>query len=418
MKTKITISLVLFFAFTGFLFSQNSVNRHTAKISSYVEGRYYVESFEGDIFPPEGWRSVQLYGLYPWMQNQYSSHTGEYCATTALHIPIADNIKSANSINEVSGPYDHPELNWLITPRYTAAEGDSLVFYMSFYAYDALETLSVLISLNEDFALDSASLEAAFTDTLLVCVGNNVGSEYQWPRYSFSLNKYVGQKIYIGFKDCSSDNGNIFLDDIKIGRQPVKEAEAVNSNIPKFLKNKKSFIPVGRFMNNGYDKQSFYVTCKISGQAYSSRKYCENIESGDMAEIQFDSWIPDEKGNFTIKIYAELEGDENVNNDTLSITSVVADALEYSEWHLEPSYSGNISAAMAASYGGGPIYNFNRYFRIFGGWITDGYTNDVKKYDTMTKTWKSAGKIPKKLDGYIPVQIADKVFIAGGREGN
>ncbi|HEX2985172.1 MAG TPA: T9SS type A sorting domain-containing protein, partial [Ignavibacteriales bacterium] len=46
------------------------------------------------------------------------------------------------------------------------------------------------------------------------------------------------------------------------------------------------------------------------------------------------------------------------------------------------------------------------------------YTNDVKKYDTMTKTWKSAGKIPKKLDGYIPVQIADKVFIAGGREGN
>jgi hypothetical protein len=334
MKARITISFVLFFAFSGSLFPQSLSDHPIAKNPSYVEGQYYVESFEGDAFPPEGWRSVCIYGPYPWMQNQYSQHTGQCCATTALNIPIADNINGAGFINQVSGPYDHPELNWLITPRYTVMEGDSLIFYMEFDPYEESETLSVLISSDEDFASDSLSLEAAFRDTLLISYGYE--SDFYWKRFAFSLDKYTGKKIYIGFKDCSSDNGYVFLDDIKLGQSPAADIATTYRSVKEAMYLKKGAVlnPRIYFVNEGYQTQSFTAVCEISPGGYKEQIVIDTLEPDDAFEVKFSAWVPETKGIYKLKYYSSLEGDGYTGNDTAYVTINVIDVLEkYIEYY-------------------------------------------------------------------------------------
>jgi len=103
--------------------------------------------------------------------------------------------------------------DWLITPQFQAATGDSLIFYTR--SWISTENLKVYVS-------TTGTAVSNFTTQLLYL--QNIGTTYQ--RVSLTLSNYAGQNIYLGFLwNCT--NYGILIDDVRIGHplvvQPVLE---------------------------------------------------------------------------------------------------------------------------------------------------------------------------------------------------
>ncbi len=154
----------------------------------------YSESFTGTTFPPAGWKAVNVSGTVVWVRS-----TSQYHTTPASAF-----------INYDCGTYG---TDWLITPQWTIASGDSLSFWMR--------------TNDNGYTPDSLCVRVSTTDTALasfttrifyLAEGVNYPPAATWARYSVSLNAFAGQNIYIGFKHADGCGDGIFLDDIAVNR--------------------------------------------------------------------------------------------------------------------------------------------------------------------------------------------------------
>ncbi|HEX2984701.1 MAG TPA: choice-of-anchor J domain-containing protein [Ignavibacteriales bacterium] len=436
MKTKITTSLLLLFILSAALYSQSqvisnpckSINGSLQRIASYTEGEYYFESFEGRSFPPAGWQVFNARGRHYWDNHSYAARHGSgsafvnYDMTIIAGSRLDASMKISQTANyEVIGDReDSVEIDWLISPRYSALQGDSLIFFAKFNNSSQMggETLFVFVSLTEEVPADSASLNAAFSDTLFAIPIDTADSweSRLWRKYSVSLDKYAGQKIYIGFKDHGVYSYGVFIDDIQLGKRPAADIAALDAGINMYLKKGAELKPVGYFINAGYETQSFYVSCEIPGAGYANKKYCENIAPDSVVEIYFDAWTSGEKGAYKVYVYADMESDLGRGNDTLIATTRVLAQLEPAVWHTEAK--ANAYYSKAASYGGGPAYGFNKYIYAFTSDANDRVNDLIMKYDKDLHTWTHAGNLPQDLEEFIPIQVGGKIYIAGGRAKN
>lgn len=104
-----------------------------------------------------------------------------------------------------------------------------------------------------------------------------------------------------------------------------------------------SFIPQAEVMNIGAQSAiEFTVTCEIrliDSVIYSDTRPISEITSFESIDVVFSDWIPDEVGEYELRIYTELAGDENTANDTqirtVNVTTLVADfASNLTEGHV------------------------------------------------------------------------------------
>ncbi|MCU0372071.1 MAG: choice-of-anchor J domain-containing protein [Ignavibacteria bacterium] len=155
----------------------------------------YSEDFTGTTFPPTGWKTVNVAGSVVWVRS-----------TTQFHSTPA----SAFINYDCSGLSQ----DWLITPQWTIAAGDSLSFWIR--------------TNDSGFPPDSLCVRVSTTDTALasfttrilyLAEGVNYPPSSTWARYSVSLNAFAGQNIYIGFKHVDNCGDGIFLDDVAVNRQ-------------------------------------------------------------------------------------------------------------------------------------------------------------------------------------------------------
>ena len=142
------------------------------------------EGFESGSIP-ESWSLLNPDGGYNWYvwESSFYSHSGNYHARVYYSASGSD--------------------DWLITPKLDIASGDSISFWAKSSNAGSYESFNVRISST------SAEAAASFTDTL----ESVATTPSTWTRYTYALESYVGQDIYIAVQHTTVDGWYLFVDD-------------------------------------------------------------------------------------------------------------------------------------------------------------------------------------------------------------
>lgn len=164
-----------------------------------LAGLLPVESFEGDTFPPEGWKKITEFDGLGWRRAQVGSVVpgfedevtvdspaggGDFVALASWFTGDADSNFTTDQLTD----------QWLITPQIASVEvGDSLKFQLR-YVFAFIENFDVLISTT------NADSTVAF-DTTLFSVTFDSSSSNEWQKHSLSLEAFAGQDVFIAFRE-------------------------------------------------------------------------------------------------------------------------------------------------------------------------------------------------------------------------
>jgi len=164
-------------------------------------GNSFIENFNGTVFPPSGWRAVNVLGnSIVWVR----STTGPHSSPASALIINDCNISTGGG------------LDWLISPQIHINSGDTLSFWMKPLLTGFTDSLCVRVSAS-DTALSSFT-----TRVLYLADGAGYPASSVWTNYKVSLNSLAGQNVYIGFKHQDMCGDGIFLDDVSVISQTVQ----------------------------------------------------------------------------------------------------------------------------------------------------------------------------------------------------
>lgn len=160
------------------------------------------EGFEGDVFPPSGWTTVDADGDGHCWQIATSGHAslnGKKIAISYTSNP--DNGKD----------YDGTQDNWLITPQINVTNDQFKVSYMCCAEdLNSKEYYELLVS-------ETGTAPADFTHKL---TAETLDNEYEDDpvknNRSFSLKAFEGKKIYIAFRHHQTASYALGIDDVKV----------------------------------------------------------------------------------------------------------------------------------------------------------------------------------------------------------
>ena len=175
----------------------------------------WSESFDGSVFPPEGW-TRQSATSTTWLQSTALAYSGSKCASHATGTMFTG---AANS--------------WLVTPQLTIPEaGDYLLGFWSNIASPAWYSTS-------EVYISNGSNDPASGDFQLVKLLSGDEIVNAWRKIEISLNDYSGEDIYIAFRYIGMNAHQWNLDDVTVYEysSPVPEPIAVDfgtvyNNIP------------------------------------------------------------------------------------------------------------------------------------------------------------------------------------------
>jgi len=172
------------------------------------------ESFEGAVYPPQGWDIVNDDGALTWEKASGQAKTGSYSA-------YIRNYSDANT-----GTKDYLRLPQLVIPT---ADSAFMTFRVAAgFASSGLtfswDTLSVLVSTDCGATYTSLYKKwgSALSTTSRTITGTYTPQDAEWRKDSVNLTPYIGQgKIMIAFLNTNEAVNNIYLDDINIYSKQV-----------------------------------------------------------------------------------------------------------------------------------------------------------------------------------------------------
>lgn len=195
----------------------------TIALSANAQVTRLFESFESTTFPPTGWQRISVVGSEQWSRVVAPFPAGFLAALTAKHGTAAAYINFQAPNGE----------DWLISNKTTSpiGTGDSVVFYLVRKYTDG------------PYPYDSLIVKASATDSLMASFTTVLGriaiSDWPadpnptWRRYSFPINTFGGQNIYIAFQHKDSDGHGMLLDSISIsGPMTTTAINPVSVNTP------------------------------------------------------------------------------------------------------------------------------------------------------------------------------------------
>ncbi len=92
--------------------------------------------------------------------------------------------------------------------------------------------------------------------------------------------------------------------------------------LPNFI-NPGEITPEVLVKNFNDEPEAFNVTMNIG--SYTSTKTVDGFLGNDTVRVTFDVWNVTDEGKYDVSVYTELTGDNNLSNDTISSTVVVAE---------------------------------------------------------------------------------------------
>ena len=197
-------------------FSQKKIapKQSVQQVIPYKYGPTFIESFETSV-PPTGWTVQSPDGGTGWAQvaNATTPYPGYAGGTTS--VPPGGGGFTAYCTYTTGGTASNDQ--WLITPQFNVAAGDSVAFQLLFFgAY--IDTMYIKLSTTGNNTTDFTTILATIDTVALTPMDS-------WNTIAFSLTPYVGQNIYIAFQEKIADNltdGAFFnLDLVKLGQGPV-----------------------------------------------------------------------------------------------------------------------------------------------------------------------------------------------------
>lgn len=352
---------------------------------------YYFEGFE-NTFPPTGWQVVDVLDT---VTTWSSSLTADYPAAY-------EGSQSAYCRYEFATPTGGED--WLITPKFTVAAGDSLMFQFKFeYMGYQPDSTFILVS-TTDSALTSftAALDVIYDSSNVQIVAPST-----WYYKTYSLNAFAGQDVYIAFKNINNEGDGVFIDNVEMGTRPPAEAAAISIDMNDFYASGNS-IPKATVKNNGGITQTFNVTMNISG-GYSSTKPV-TLSPQSSSQIVFDPWNAT-VGAVTVNVQTFLTGDTNPSNDTLSKSVSVLEPFVNYGWSIrdplvDPSFGASVVSVNTPAV--------SRLF-TFGGYAQSTIVSETYEYDLAFSTWASASPMPTEVTYAASGTGNGKIFVIGGR---
>ncbi len=164
---------------------------------AWPQGPSLNEGFEGVDFPPQGWTNINVAGpSSPWTRSTAYAHTG-----------VASAYANYNYVGSV---------NYLISPLLVINSADDSI---SFWA-----RMDVLSSSNNQtylkiYVSSTGSDVADFEDEPILDISASYTGDNQitdvWKRWSISLEDYLGEEVYIAFRQSDTDGYALCLDDIE-----------------------------------------------------------------------------------------------------------------------------------------------------------------------------------------------------------
>ncbi|HEV8081725.1 MAG TPA: choice-of-anchor J domain-containing protein [Chitinophagaceae bacterium] len=258
------------------------------------------ESFEGNTFPPPGWSISNVQGPMAWISSTAESHTGS---------------ASAFIDYEFTGPGE----DWLKTPQiFSIQNGDNVSFWVKNPDIQAFPpaNLEILVSTTNN-------QNASFTNS----IGNiDISTLLSggWVHYTYSLNAFAGQNIFIAFKHTDDMGSGLYLDDITGGSLLMNDAASKGIKVtPLGIATPGTALTiVDTIRNAGSNTLSAGIPVKYNinnGSVFTGSTTSASIIPGATTTISF-SYIPPSAGIYIIKVFSALAGDIHGDNDTVIYT--------------------------------------------------------------------------------------------------
>ncbi len=264
----------------------------------FISAQQLNESFEGNTFPPPGWTTSNVLGSAVWQSSIDEAHSG---------------IKSA-FINYENGAQGE---DWLKTSQiFSIKSGDNVSFWLKnpftlAYPPDNIEVLvSTTNNQNSSFTTSLANIDVT---TLLS--GN-------WVQFSYSLNTFIGQDIYIAFRHTDNNGSGVFLDDVMAGSLLNNDAASKGIKVtPSAVVTPGTNITIiDTIVNAGSNTLAAGIPIKYSvnnGVAVTAGSTSSSLTPGASTTVSFSYTAPS-AGIYTIKVFSALAGDINAANDTIT----------------------------------------------------------------------------------------------------
>jgi hypothetical protein len=307
MKKVLLLTLICF----GFVFSQ-----------------VLQESFDGPLFPPEGWRVYNCEDTWNniphgeksvWEQDGHGPHTTPGCAfcrktygQPPVHIPNND---------------------WLVTPRVFPSENaNDLTFYYRGFTKNQNESLEVWVSRG---GYTPADFQNPATGYRVDAFGMKV---WDYTLRVVSLASFINQPIYIAFRYCGNNPNRhgVFIDDVNTDPNypPIDliplDVGVIEIHSPNTIMAPVEFYPSAKVKNFGPLNANFETKCFIYNQGnvnpvYTSTVQINGLEYNMTVDPTFDP-ITLTPGNYQVKFKTFLPGDQNASNDEMTRAFEVLDA--------------------------------------------------------------------------------------------
>jgi hypothetical protein len=383
-----------------------AVKRQSNQPADAASG-YLYEGFEGSVFPPSGWFITTSIDGSSWFQSDITDATGGF-ETGGGHF--------GNFFATDPFAFEY-ESDWLVTPGFTVASGDSAKFWLApVFAGFPPDSLEVLISTTGQDPTTNT-----FTRLDLLYDGNGYPtSDFEWEQLKYDLTPYAGQTVYIAFRHANDDGDGIAIDDVQLGTPPADEVGTQSVNLPASAGLDVPTTLSATVFNLGGSSPDFNVTIKGS-DGFTSTKTVSGLGAFQTAIVNFDPWTPDATGSYTFTAYTTLAGDTTFSDDTAIGSAPVLVLSTFKNYGWVSKTSGTVNA-----YGPGIAtwkYQFcdscDPEINEFGGaGAFSGATKTQQQiYTASTDSWKLGKYAPVGLIFDVPQTIKNDCYIIGGTTG-
>ncbi len=203
---------------------------------------------------------------------------------------------------------------WLISPSFTVTSGMFLLWDDKAGNANYIDSLQVLVSPT------AGTTAASFTQTIWNAGGSTSGN---FATRAVSLSAYVGQTITVAFRNNSTDEVLLFLDNVKAQVLPGVDASLVNLTptvgSPTAYGMSGSNITLGGTVYNygGTALTSYTLNYQVAGGPVVTQAVTGNIAPYASAPVAFATpyTIPG-TGTYNVKAWVSATGDANNTNDT------------------------------------------------------------------------------------------------------
>ena len=206
---------------------------------------------------------------------------------------------------------------WMITHSFTVSPQMSLVWEDYANSTTYTDSLQILVSPT------AGTTASAFTTTIY----NAKGSTSGFTAHAVSLNAYSGQTIRIAFRDNSTDQLNLYVDNVSAKVLPAVDAALTNltpaNGSPLAYGASGSNVTMtGKVSNYGSSALTSYnLKYQVNGGTVVSQAVTGNIASYGTATVTFSTpyTIPGTSA-YNVKAWVEATGDANHTNDSATTT--------------------------------------------------------------------------------------------------